>query len=45
MEEMRNAYRAYVRKSEGKRHLGRSGYRWEGNISVDHKEKAWEHVN
>lgn len=45
MEVMRNAFRVFDRKSEGKRLLGISRHTWEDNITMDHKEKAWEHVN
>jgi hypothetical protein len=45
MEKIRNAYRVFIRKSEGKRWLGRSRHRWEDNITMDYKEKGWEHVN
>jgi hypothetical protein len=31
----RNAYRILMGKSEGKRPLGRSIYRWVGNIKMD----------
>jgi hypothetical protein len=34
-EEMRNAYRILVRKSEGKRPVGRSRLRWVDNIKMD----------
>jgi hypothetical protein len=35
---MRNAYKIFVRKSEGKRLLGRSSRRWEDNIRMLLKE-------
>jgi hypothetical protein len=31
-------YRVLVRKSEGKRPLGRNRRRWEDNIKIDHQE-------
>jgi hypothetical protein len=34
-----------VCKSVGKSHFGRPNYRWEGNISVDHKETLLEIVD
>jgi hypothetical protein len=37
----RNAHRALVGKSEGKRPLGRSRHRWEGNIKIDLRELQW----
>jgi hypothetical protein len=33
-----NAYKILVRKSEGKKPLGRAGSRWEDNIRVDLRE-------
>jgi hypothetical protein len=38
MEEIRNAYKIFVGKPEGKRLLGRPRRRWEDNIKVD----IWE---
>ena len=35
IEERRGGCRVLVRKSEGKRPLGRSKLRWEGNIKMD----------
>jgi hypothetical protein len=35
MEEMRNAYKFFVGKPEGKRSLGRPRHRWEENINMD----------
>jgi hypothetical protein len=35
MGENRNAYRVFVGKSEGKRPLGRTERRWEGDIKLD----------
>jgi hypothetical protein len=38
MGEMRGAYSVLLRKSEGKRPLGRPRCRWEGNIKMDLQE-------
>jgi hypothetical protein len=35
---MRNAYKIFVRKPEGKRPLGRPWCGWEDNIRMDHRE-------
>jgi len=35
---MRNAYKIFVRKPEGKRPLGRPRCGWEDNIRMDHRE-------
>jgi hypothetical protein len=35
MGEKMNAYRVLVVRTEGKRLLGRPGYRWEDNIKMD----------
>jgi hypothetical protein len=35
MRDKRNAYRILMGKTEGKRPLGRPGYRWMDNIKVD----------
>jgi hypothetical protein len=35
MEEMRNVYKMFVRKPEGKRSLGRLRHRWEDIIKMD----------
>jgi hypothetical protein len=45
MGEKRNAYRLLVRKSEGKRPLGRPRRRWVGNIRMDLGEERWGDVN
>ena len=37
-ERERGVYRGLVGKSEGKRPLGRSRYRWEGDIKMDLQE-------
>jgi len=44
MEEMRNAYKILVGKSEQKRPLGRPRRRWEDNIRMHLKEIGWECV-
>jgi hypothetical protein len=38
MEEVRNAYRIFVGKPEGKRPLGRLRRRWEDNIKMELRE-------
>jgi hypothetical protein len=38
----RNAYRILVRKSEGKRSLGRPRRRWVHNIKMDLREIGWD---
>jgi hypothetical protein len=40
--ERRDAYRALVGSSEGKRRLGRPRLRWEGNIKMT--QKKWDGV-
>jgi hypothetical protein len=45
MGEMRNAYKIFVGKYEGKRPLGRSRCRWEDSIKMDLKETWWEGVD
>jgi len=40
-EERRGVYRAFVRKPEGKRPLGRPRHRWEVNIKMDSQEAGW----
>jgi hypothetical protein len=42
MEEMKNAYKILVGKSEGKRPLGRGRRRREDNIKIDVRETEWE---
>jgi hypothetical protein len=41
MRERRGAYRNLVGRPEGKRPLGRSVRKWEGNIKVDLQELRW----
>jgi len=38
MGERRGVYRVLVRKTEGRRPLGRLRHRWEGNIKMDLRE-------
>jgi hypothetical protein len=45
MAEMRNTYRIFVGKPEGKRSLGRPRHRGEGNIRMDVREIGWEGVD
>jgi hypothetical protein len=45
MGEMRNAYKFFVRKPEGKRPSGRLWNRWKDNIRLDLGETGWEGVN
>jgi hypothetical protein len=44
MKEVRNAYKSLVGKPEGKRPLGKSKCRWEGDIKMDLKEVGFEGV-
>jgi hypothetical protein len=44
-EEKRNAYRLFVGKLEGKRHLGRPRRRWMDNIRMDLGEVGWGDVD
>jgi hypothetical protein len=37
---MRHAYNILIRKSQGKRPLGRPKHRWEDNIKIELKEIA-----
>jgi len=41
----RNAYRVLVEKTQRNKPLGRPRRRWEENIEVNLKEKAWERVD
>jgi len=45
MVEMRNAYKTFIGKPEGKRLHGRPRHRWKDNIRMDLKEIGWEGVN
>jgi hypothetical protein len=45
MGEKRNAYRLLVRKSEGKRPMGRPRRRWMDNIRIDLVEVGWGDVD
>jgi hypothetical protein len=36
--EMRNTYRIFIGKNEGKRSLGRPGHRWKDNIKMNLRE-------
>ena len=42
MGEKRDAYKALVRKCEGRKPLGRPGRKWVNNIKMDPKETGWE---
>jgi hypothetical protein len=42
MREMRNEYKVFIRKPEGKRPLGRPRRRWEDNFRMDLREIEWE---
>jgi hypothetical protein len=42
MGEMRNTYRIFVGKPEGKRPLGRPWCRWEDNIRTNVEEIVWQ---
>jgi hypothetical protein len=44
MGEMRNAYKAFVRKPEGTKSFGRSRRRWADNMRMDIREIRWETV-
>jgi hypothetical protein len=43
--EIRNAYKILLRKSEGKKPLGRTRHIWEDNIRMDLWETWWEGVD
>jgi hypothetical protein len=45
MEEGRSVYRILVRRTEGKRPLGRSKRRWEDNIKMDLREIGIDGAN
>jgi hypothetical protein len=42
MGEEGNAYWVFVGKPDGKRPLGKLGYRWEENVKLDFKDIGWE---
>jgi hypothetical protein len=42
---MRNAYRIFIGKPEGKRLHGRPGHRWEDNIKMNFRETELEGVD
>jgi hypothetical protein len=42
MGEKRSLYKILIGIPEGRRPLGRSRSRWEGNIKMDLKETEWE---
>jgi hypothetical protein len=43
--ETRSAYNISVGKHDGKKPLGKSRRRWEGNIRMDLREIGWEFVD
>jgi hypothetical protein len=45
VEEMRNAYKILVRKSEGKFSLRKHPCKWENNIEMCLKKVEWKGVN
>jgi hypothetical protein len=45
MGERRGAYRALVRKPEGRRPLEKPRRRWEDNIKMDLREVGWEGID
>jgi len=45
MGEMRNAYKIFVGKLEGKRPLGRPRRIWRDTITIDLREIRWEDVH
>jgi hypothetical protein len=42
MGEMKNGYKIWARKREGRRPLGTPRHRWEHNIRMDLRIVAWE---
>jgi hypothetical protein len=42
---MRNGYKIFVEKPEGKRPRGRSEGRWKDNIRMDLRDGVWEVVD
>jgi len=45
IEEVRNAYKILVGKSEGERPVGRTRLKWEDSIRMDLREIGWEVVD
>jgi hypothetical protein len=45
MREMRNAYKIFVRKLEGKRPFGRPWRTWENNTRMDLLQAEWKDVD
>jgi hypothetical protein len=45
MEEIRNAKKFFVQKSDGKRTRGRHRRRWQNNTGMDLRETEWDGVN
>jgi hypothetical protein len=45
MRVMRNTFRIFVRKPDGKGLLGTPRYRWDDNIRMDLRELGWEGVD
>jgi hypothetical protein len=45
MEDIRNAYKIFVGKLEGKRLIGKLKRRWKDNIRTDLREIGWESVD
>jgi hypothetical protein len=45
MGEIRNAYKIFVGKPDGKRTLGKPRRRWENNIRMNLMETRWEGVD
>jgi len=41
MEDMKGVYRVLMRKTEGRRPVGRPRRRWEDNIKMDIQEVGW----
>jgi hypothetical protein len=40
--EIKNVYKIWAGKPEGRRQVGRPRCRWEGNIKMNFKEIGWE---
>ena len=45
MEEMKHACGVLVGKTQGKRPVGRSRHRWDGNIKMSLKEIRWDCID